>query len=99
MSNGSRNSNAFFDLTWRDKNLADWTTDAILPHELRSSVRGGSEVAEPALVAHDLGLTLPAFERLPGDEQEWAIATHRIKAKLKAIDVRESHDRVRRPKS
>lgn len=62
---------------------------------MRTTIRGGSIVSEAALVADSLSLTFPAFDRLPMEEQVWAVATRRIKAKLQAIEVREAHDRAR----
>ena len=51
-------------------------------------------LAEAALTAWDVGQSLPEFERRPAEEQNWLMATRRVKQKLDAVALAEALDRV-----
>ena len=51
-------------------------------------------MGEAALTAWDVGQSLPEFERRPAEEQNWLMATRRIRQKMDAIALAEALDKA-----
>jgi len=76
--------------------LEEWRADEILPGDCRVGIEGGSSVGEMALLALELGESIQEFEGRPREQQDWLLATRRIKAKISAIKMAESREKARK---